>query len=373
MDILILSISAGGGHMRAAQAVKDYIKKHYLDINVEIVDWLKYINPVVDKVVIGGYIGTLKTTPSLYGKLYDMAEKEEGISDISYTINRLLALRMEKLVTRENPKIVLCTHPFPLEVICYLKKKRKLNLKIISLLTDFAPHSFWIRDGADYYIVPNEDLIYEMKWKGVPQDKIFPFGIPIDERFSLNYDKDSIRKTLGLKNKTTLLLMGGSLGMGELKEVFADLISSSLDIQLIAICGNNKKLKESLEASASSKHGRSIVLGYTREVPSLMAASDLLITKPGGLTVSEAMTMGLPIAVISPIPGQERQNARYLINSGMAVEFKKGDYLKGLISQLLASPVRLSHMKEIAALKAKPNATGDICTLITSIFRAHCP
>ncbi len=368
MDVLILSIAAGGGHMRAAQAVRDYMAKHNRDIGVEIVDWFKYINPVVDKVVIGSYMGTLKASPALYGKLYDMAEKEESLSDISLTINRLLALRMESLITNKKPGIVLCTHPFPLEVVCYLKKKRRLDFRIISLLTDFSPHSFWLREGVDYYVVPNEDLIYEMKWKGVPEERVLPFGIPIDERFTSDYDKGSARKDLGLKNKTTLLLMGGSLGMGKLKEVFTGLFRSSLDIQLIAVCGNNKKLKVSLEAVASSSPGRAVVFGYTDEVPRLMAASDLLVTKPGGLTVSEAMTMGLPIAIISPIPGQERQNARYLINSGMAVEFKRGDYLEGMISQLMANPIRLSHMREIAALTAKPGATGDLCRFIASLL-----
>lgn len=368
MDVLILSIAAGGGHMRAAQAVRDYMARHYENVNVEIVDWFKYVNPVVDKVVIGGYIGTLKTSPTLYGKLYDMAEKEEGISDISLTINRLLALRMEALVSKKKPKIILCTHPFPLEVVCYLKKKKKLDSYIISLLTDFSPHSFWIRDGVDYYVVHDQDLVYEMKWKGVPEDSIYPLGIPIDERFGAHYDRKEIRRSLGLLDKTTLLLMGGSLGMGELKGVFTGLFFSSLDIQIIAVCGNNKKLKKSLEAVASSNTARSIILGYTDEVPSLMAASDLLVTKPGGLTASEAMAMGLPIVIISPIPGQEKRNARYLINSGMAVQLNRGDYLEGVLSQLLASPVRLSHMREIAALKAKPGAAADLCRFLVSLL-----
>lgn len=368
MDVLILSIAAGGGHMRAAQAVRDYMERHYENVNVEIVDWFKYVNPVVDKVVIGGYIGTLKTSPTLYGKLYDMAEKEEGISDISLTINRLLALRMEALISKKKPKIILCTHPFPLEVVCYLKKKKKLDSHIISLLTDFSPHSFWIRDGVDYYIVHDRDLVYEMKWKGVPEDSIYPLGIPIDERFGAHYDRKEIRRSLGLLDKTTLLLMGGSLGMGELKGVFTGLFFSSLDIQIIAVCGNNKKLKRSLETIASSNTARSIILGYTDEVPSLMAASDLLITKPGGLTASEAMAMGLPIVIISPIPGQEKRNARYLINSGMAVQLNRGDYLEGVLSQLLESPVRLSHMREIAALKAKPGAAADLCRFLVSLL-----
>jgi processive 1,2-diacylglycerol beta-glucosyltransferase len=354
--------------MRAAQAVKDYMAKHYPEKNVEIVDWFKYVNPVVDKVVIGSYLRTLKTSPALYGKLYDIAEKEEGLSDISLTINRLLALRMETLVSKIKPKVVLCTHPFPLEVVCYLKKKKRLGFCIISLLTDFAPHSFWIRDGVDYYVVHNRDLVYEMKWKGVPEDRVFPFGIPIDERFALEYDKNSARQSLGLPDRTTLLLMGGSLGMGELRKAFTDLFFSSLDIQLIAVCGNNTKLKRSLETIASSKAGRSLIFGYTGEVPGLMAASDLLVTKPGGLTVSEAMAMELPIAIISPIPGQEKKNARYLVNSGMAIEFKRGDYLEGILSQLLTSPVRLSHMKEIAVSKAKPNATGDLCSFLVTLL-----
>jgi processive 1,2-diacylglycerol beta-glucosyltransferase len=369
LDILILSVSAGGGHVKASQTIKKYMETHFEKINVEIIDWLKYINPVVDRVVIGGYIGTLKASPSLYEKLYNIAEKEEGISDISLTINRLLAMKMEGLINNNSPKVVVCTHPFPLEVICYLKRRNNLPCKVVSLLTDYAPHSFWIREGVDCYIIPNEDLIYEMEWKGVDRNRIYPLGIPIDEGFLESYDPIQTRTSLGLdRDKTTLLIMGGSLGMGEVKEVFKRLTKSSLHIQMIVVCGKNKKLKESIETLAPVSSKPSIVLGYTEEIPRLMAASDLLITKPGGLTISEAMAMKLPIAIISPIPGQEERNARYLMNSGMAIRFKSNDYVEGIIRQLLDSPVRLRHMKEIAGLKAKPHSTREICSLLMKML-----
>ncbi|MBA1334828.1 MAG: hypothetical protein HPY66_0448 [Firmicutes bacterium] len=371
MDVLILSVSAGGGHIKAAQVIKKSMESLEKNIDIEIIDWLKYINPVVDKVVIGGYIGTLKASPTLYEKLYNMAEKEEGISDISLTINRLLALKMEGLLHSRNPKIVVCTHPFPLEVICYLKRKNNLACRVVSLLTDYAPHSFWIRDGVDFYIIANEDLIYEMEWKGVDRRRIYPLGIPIDEGFAQSYDTAQVRASLGLDvNRTTLLIMGGSLGMGEVKEVFKSLIRSSLDIQIIVVCGKNRRLRDALQSIAPPSSKPSVILGYTEDIPKVMAASDLLITKPGGLTISEAMAMRLPIAIISPIPGQEERNAQYLMNSGMAIRFKSKDYVEGVIRQLLDSPVRLSHMKEIAGSKAKPHSTRDICNLFIDIVRS---
>lgn len=367
MKVLILSVSAGGGHIKTAQTIKGYMDKYYKHIKVEIVDWLKYINPVVDKVVIGGYIGTLKARPALYEKLYNIAEKDE-ISDISRTINRLLVSKMERLVEDLQPGVIVCTHPFPLEVASHLKKKNSLPCKVVSLLTDFAPHSFWIREGVDCYIVPHQDLIYEMEYRGVDRNRVYPLGIPVDEEFLKCYDPSSLRRSLGLEDRTTLLVMGGSLGLGDIKEVFTKLINSSLDIQLIAVCGKNKKLREGLEKISSSSPKPALVLGYTRDIPRLMKASDLLITKPGGVTISEAMAAGLPVAIISPIPGQEERNAQYLMNSGMAIRFKSRDHVEGIIRQLLDSPVRLRHMKEIAALKAKPRAAEHISLLLVSLM-----
>ncbi len=367
MDILILSISAGGGHTRTAHTIKKYFRRHYPGIEVETIDWLKYVNPMVDRVVIGSYMGTLKASPIIYEKLYDLSEKEEGISDISRTLNRPLALIMERLVRKSDPKIVVCTHPFPLEVISHLKRKKSMSCRVISLLTDFAPHNFWIRDGVDYYIIPHEDLIHEMIYKGVERERIYPFGIPIDEKFLEDYPVNDIRRDLGLEDRTTLLLMGGSLGMGEVKKVFSRLMNSSLDIQVIAVCGKNRKLKEELETLTAGSSKPALILGYTSRVPRLMAVSDLLITKPGGLTISEAMAMKLPIAIISPIPGQEERNAQYLMNSGMAVRFRSRDYIEGMLRQLLDNPVRMAHMREICGLKASPHATRDTCEFLMSL------
>ena len=368
MDILIFSVSAGGGHAKAARTIKNYYKKNYPEISVEIVDWLKYINPMIDKVVIGSYLRTVKTIPVLYKKLYDIAEKEDVIIDISRTITRPMELIMKRLINKHNPRIVLCTHPFPLEVICYLKERNKFNNKIVSLFTDYAPHSFWIRNGVDYYLIPNKDFVCDMVCRGVDYNKIRDFGIPIEESFIQPYNQKYIRDSLGLSNKTTIMLMGGSLGMGEIKNVFYNLMNSMLDIQLIAVCGNNKKLKKNLESIAYGSPKPNIIFGYTNKIPKLMAASDLLITKPGGLTISETISMQLPLAIISPIPGQEEQNAHYLMNNGMAVHIRKKDNIEIILQQLLNTPIRLQHMKEIAKLKGHPNSTENICEFLTTLL-----
>ncbi|WP_027309434.1 glycosyltransferase [Caloramator sp. ALD01] len=364
MKILCLTVSAGSGHIKAAEAIGKYFKTHYNDVQFEMVDTLKYINPIIDKIIVGGYLKSLKKTPALYGKLYKYADSEDTLSNLSSIINEILSIKIKGLIEEYEPQAIVCTHPFPLEMVSKLKRKNKIECPCIAILTDYAPHSFWLYSHIDAYVIPNEDFIQDLVEKGIEKETIYPLGIPVSEEFLQRIDKREARKELELDDKFTVLLMGGGLGIGNIKDMFEKLAFSKLDIQIIACAGQNIKLRNQLNEIASRTNKRTIVFDYTDNINLLMSASDLLISKPGGLTITEALIKEIPIVINSAIPGQEEKNADYLLNNGIAARIHSDDSVVSILMQLLNSKVRLQHMKECCREKAKPNATRDICNLI---------
>ncbi|SKA76242.1 Monogalactosyldiacylglycerol synthase [Caloramator quimbayensis] len=365
MKVLALSVSAGTGHFKAAKAIKNYFEKNYTDVEMEIIDTLRYINPVINKIVVGSYLQSIKITPKIYEKLYEHADKDDTISSFSEMANHLLSIKIKSLVEDINPDVILCTHPFPLEMISILKRKGKISIPAIGILTDYAVHSFWFYDYIDAYIIPNEDFIDEAAEKGADINSLYPLGIPVESQFLMPVEKAAIKNQLGLyEGKPTILLMGGSLGIGNIKKIYEALSLSDLDIQLIVCTGRNHRLKEKIEEIYEKAQKKSLILSYTENMNAIMSVSDILITKPGGLTIAEALVKGLPIIINSPIPGHEEKNANYLLNCGIAATFKKSSDAVNVVRQLIKNTSRLEQMKSIALEKSKPNSTKDICRLI---------
>ncbi|KMT22815.1 MGDG synthase family glycosyltransferase [Clostridium cylindrosporum] len=372
MKILALTVSAGNGHNKAAESIKDYLTNNFEDIDVEIFDTLKYINPILDKLVVGSYLKSVKNTPALYGKLYEYAENDDTVSNLSGFVNDILSIKLKNLIFRKKPDVVYCTHPFPVEMLSILKRKHKVDIPVVAILTDYAPHSFWFYNSIDAYVIPHEDFVCEIREKGVPKDTIYPLGIPISNSFLQNVNKDKIRENLGLsKDKTTLLLMGGGLGIGNITKIYKELCFSTLDLQFIICAGNNTKLKNQLESLKARTLKKTIIFEYTEMVPELMSVSDILVSKPGGLTISEALVKNIPIIITSTIPGQEEKNADYLVNNGVAARVKESGDLTHLMYQLSQSKLRLSHMRDMAKEKSKPNSTKDIANLIVSFANKY--
>lgn len=371
MKVLALTISAGKGHNKAAEAIKTHFSKNNKDVDVEIVDALKYINPIVDKLIVGSYLKSLKKTPLLYGKLYQYAETDDAISNVSGLVNDFLSIKIKGLIEDSNPDVIVCTHPFPLEMLSILKRKGKTSVPVVAILTDYAPHSFWFYSHIDAYVIPHEDFIQDLIEKGISKETIYPLGIPVCESFLNSIEKKSARNLLNIdENKLTLLIMGGGLGIGNMKSIFENLAFSSLNIQLIACTGSNLKLKNQLEDISSRCNKPALIFDYTDQVSTLMSACDILITKPGGLTITEALIRHLPIVITSTIPGQEEKNADYLLNNGIAARIKNSDSIVTIVKQISSSDIRLKYMKEIAREKSKPNATKDICNLLEDITKA---
>ncbi len=364
MNILILTVSAGSGHINAAEAIKDRFESKYPDSNILLVDTYKYVNPLVDKVIVGSYISTIKKTPRIYGKLYALSESRDSKYNFGKKLNTLLAIRLKSLIDDFKPTIIVCTNFIPLQILSIINSKEAVNVPIISVITDFTTHSYWLHEYVSAYVVAHDFLKLELIKKGIPSDKIYPCGIPFCKSFLLNKDKSKLLKEFKLEEKLTVLIMGGGLGYGELKKTFLSILNMNKDIQIIVITGTNKKLKHQLENYSVNINKKIKIVGYTNRVADFMDISDVIITKPGGMTITESLIKELPIFIISPIPGQEERNARFLTNIGASVRILKNDDAGSILHQIMDNPLRVKQLKEMERFIARPKATDDVVNLI---------
>lgn len=364
MKILILYVSVGTGHMKAAEALKESIEKQFRGWEVDILDTLKYISPIIDKIVVNSYLGTLKKSPKLYSMLYTASGSGTGIYDMSKALNKILSYKLKSLLKEYKPSAVVCTHPFPMQMLSSFKERHQVNIPTVAILTDYVVHSLWLDKGMDAFVVANEIMKSEMILRGVPSNIIYPYGIPVSPKFLHTTDKLTLRKEFGLDNKFTILVMGGGMGFGNIESTIASLLECDTDIQIIAVTGTNHRLKAQLEALSANSSKKILILSYTDRINELMDVSDLLITKPGGMTVSEALVKGLPIFIISPVPGQEEGNASFLIRSGVANKIENSQDLMSVLSQVANDPIRLECMRSSSKLLGKPNSADDIAALL---------
>jgi len=362
-NILIFSVSIGAGHNSAARSLEEEIKSKIHDSKTKIIDTFDYINPILHKVVLGSYMETLKFNPHVWGYLYRQAEDGERIVDLGQILNKLLSHRLHQLIDEFRPDAIICTHAFPAGMISVLKEKTGLKVPVFVVLTDFTVHAFWIHPYIDYYIIPSDKLIHESILKGMNREKIKPFGIPIKKDFRLVLDKKAAKRKIGLDERKTILVMGGGLGLGAVKDTVKTLLNTVEGIQIVAVTGKNQKLfakLQELENAPKNLH----VFGYVDNVMELMTAADLIITKPGGLTTAEVLAKGLPMVIVDPLPGQEDRNTEFLLNWGVAVKARQHALLPTLISQLFSCDLRMHQMKEMASYLAKPWAARDIIEFI---------
>lgn len=366
MKVLLLTAATGGGHGKAAEALAGSLGHKHPDWETVIVDSLKCISPIVDKLIVGAYLNTVQNVPNLYGRLYDLSERDRAIADLSRAFNKLLSYRLCSYIDTCKPSVIVCTHTFPLQMLSNLKCINRINIPVIGIVTDFVSHLFWKLDGVDALVVSHRHIKEDMMRLGIPGAVIHTFGIPISAAFHEKKERNLLRKEFGLRDKPTMLIMGGSLGFGEVRNIFGSLLNCSRDIQLIAVTGRNEKLKNQLEA-LSVGCGKTVrILGYTNRIHDLMDMADYIITKPGGVTISEALVKKLPILIIPPIPGQEERNARFLEGKGAAFRLTNDESLEKVLYPLMDNPLKVQHMKETAGLLARPNAGDDIIRLIES-------
>ena len=373
MKVLIFYASYGGGHLNAAKSIENCIKNNYKDIDVELIDCMKYVNKTIEKVTTAAYREMAKKVPWAWGRIYSDAQKGP-LAHITTRSNKIMAIKLLKLLREKSPDLIISTHPFGSQMCSYLKRKGKITAKIATIMTDFAPHDQWLvgHEFTDYFFVAHDRMKKYLISKNVEEKKIFSTGIPISEKFQENYDKYEIVEKYNLDEKkfTILFFGGGEFGLGKTRtvQIFENFVKESLkhDIQIIAISGKNPKMKSAFDeiVTLNKAENNVKIIGFSNEIPKLMSISDLVVTKPGGLTTSESLASHLPMVVINPIPGQEEENAGFLESKGIAVWIKKTDDSKKIIEKLLNDTNKLNEMREHTKILAKPNSTTNICQIL---------
>jgi processive 1,2-diacylglycerol beta-glucosyltransferase len=371
MDVLYLSISMGAGHLKAAEALKEYVDQMYPNSRSLVIDTFKYINPLVHKVFVDGYLNIIKRIPCAYGAVYRMSEQLDNINKLSHALSKMFSYKLIKLVEDFKPSIIVCTHPFPLQIVACLKKEKKISIPAIGILTDYTNHPFWFQENIEAYIVAHENIKQDMINTGTPESRIYSYGIPVSKAFLERRTKKDLLQKYGLENKLTVLIMGGSLGFGDIKNIFLAFLDTKKDAQIIVVTGKNTKLKQQLQAYNKNHNKKVILLGYTNEIPNLMDVSDLIITKPGGMTITEALIKELPIFIISPIPGQEERNSHFLTINGIAERIQKDTDVSNFVNKLIDNPYKLATMKKMSQKASTPNSGYKIVSLMEELIYAN--
>lgn len=368
--VLFLSASVGEGHTAAAHAVCSALSERMSDALCEVVDSYRYASTVFHRVASNGYIGMVKVLPQLYKFAYDQAERATKISAFKTWLHRYTALNLRQFVSELQPDVVVCTHAFPCGVMAEYKREFSDAPPVVGIVTDFVVHPFWIHKNIDKYAVATAAMRQTLVMRGVAPARVMVTGIPIDARFSVATTKRRARSLIGIAPETTtVLLMGGGLGIGPLENALLAIDRLASPVQILVVVGKNKSLERRLHDAARSLRHRAKVVGFVENVYDYMRAADVLVSKPGGLTSSEALVCELPFIMLRPLPGQEERNTRYLEERGVGVRVERSRELTLALKELLAAPSVLDKMRRNARSLAHPEAAQAVASIIEGLYR----
>ncbi|PYS91294.1 MAG: UDP-N-acetylglucosamine--LPS N-acetylglucosamine transferase [Acidobacteria bacterium] len=373
--VLVLSASAGAGHVRAAEAVEKAFHELGAARKVRHVDTLDYTNKLFRHLYAKAYLDMVQSAPAALGWLYDHLDRPWQNERRRLALDRLNTRPFVKLLKQYQPEIIVCTHFLPAEIISWLKAKERLHSPQAIIVTDYDVHAMWLCHHYEQYFVALEETRVHLERLGIPADKITVSGIPIDPVFAQPKDKRALRAKHGLKqDRVNILISAGGFGVGSVEHVIESLLALKHPAQVIAVCGRNEELRAQLAEMAGrvapDQHVALKVLGYTKEMDELMAASDLLLGKPGGLTTSEALARGLVLVIVNPIPGQEERNSDHLLEEGAALRANNLPALAYKIDRLLDDPARLAAMQANVERLARPRAAYEIVNRLLALKRA---
>jgi processive 1,2-diacylglycerol beta-glucosyltransferase len=366
--ILLLSVSAGAGHARAAQAIEATAHVHAPDAQVVHWDAMDYVTDSFKKLYTDFYIKLVNHAPTLWGYLYQHsheAQPDSLMERLRRKLERMNAKALVKAISEFQPDAIVCTHFLPAEMLSRLLRKGELHCPVWVQVTDFDLHRMWVQEGMTGYFAANDEVAFRMRASGIAPERIHVTGIPIMPSFAQVASRAECAQAFGLDPlRTTVLLMGGGAGLGSLDTVAEQLLGLQGDFQLIVLAGKNAQALAALQALAQRYPGRLCPQGFTNQVERLMACADVVVTKPGGLTTSECLAMGLPMIVNSPIPGQEERNADYLLEQGVALKAFDDVTLQYRIQSLLGSPAKLADMRSKARAIGRPDAAQQVLRVV---------
>jgi processive 1,2-diacylglycerol beta-glucosyltransferase len=370
--LLILSVSAGAGHVRAAQALEAAAKVANPPLEATHLDLLTLVPREFRKLYGEQYIKLVDRLPQLWSYLYtktDRPSRDSLVGKLKRAAEKLNTRKLQAEIARLRPDAILCTHFLPAELLSRQKAGKGGNTALPPLwvqVTDFDVHALWVHPHVDRYCVASDEVAFRLADRGVPRARISVTGIPVMPQFSASLERATCAAELGIDpGRFTVALMAGGAGVGSLDELAARLLRASEELQLVALAGRNAELLARLKKLAKSHPRQLFPLGFTTTVERVMSAADLVVTKPGGLTVSECLAKRKPMLLVSPIPGQEERNADYLLEAGAALKAADAATLEFKLGQLLADPARLRAMSEAAHRTGRPHAAEDVIALIS--------
>jgi processive 1,2-diacylglycerol beta-glucosyltransferase len=358
--ILFLYLTERSGHYAAAAAVEDAIRRHDGQVKTMLLDSFSHGNPVLSKVTFRAYLAMLKTAPEIWEYMYDNPALMERTAKIRELLNRGNSRKLQRLLAEFQPHGVVCTQAFSCGVIASWKRATGNKTLLVGVLTDFVAHRYWADPDVDLYIAPSEETREKLIAQDVLPERVVAFGIPTHPDFARPVDKPAVLRHLGLKpDVPKLLVMGGSLGLGPVHSVIRKLDKLPQPFDIIAVTGKNEELREKLARKGHRLRHRTKILGFVENVQELMEISDLIVTKPGGMTTAEALVKCLPMIIINPIPGQEQKNTEYLLSRGVAVEAEDANDVMLYVDECFRDPQRLRQMRAAATTLGRPNAATD--------------
>lgn len=363
--MLLLYISEDSGHHCASLAIENAFHQLDPDIKTLNINSFNYTNPILEKVINRTYLSVIKRTPEIWDYLYDNPKVLKSTQRLREMIHKFNTGKLKTLIEEFGPDAIVCTQAFPCGMVADYKKSLNLGIPLIAVLTDFAPHSYWIYNNVDRYVVPSDETGRKLIDNGIDPSRVVAFGIPIDPKFRTSHNKAETLERLGLdKDAPCVLMMGGTQGLGPMRELAMLLDRSPLNLQLIVATGTNKRLYRWFSRRLKRFSKKIMLLAYTRNIDELMDVSEIIVTKPGGITTAEALAKGIPMLIVNPLPGQEAMNTKYLLSGGVALKAENPEDAVILLEELLYNKNKLRRMSERAKGFSKPDSSLNIAKLV---------
>jgi len=371
MKLLILYASAGNGHRRAAEAL--VAAASATGHTTVLRDILDFVPALFRTTYAAGYLNLVRTAPELWGYFYTQTDRKAqrpAERRVRTVFNKLNALSFYSFLREEKPDAVIGTHFLPLELIGSLSPHRRHNLPLFGVVTDYSVHSLWYCDSVNAYYVATEEARRQLNRKGQPQAGLVNAGIPVMPEFATRVTAAAGRERLGLRRDLpAALVLSGGYGVGPTLEMLSACASEPPPCQLLIVAGKNPELERAARQAIAGTALAATVYGFVNNVHELMDASDVIVSKPGGLSTAEALSKGRPMMIVEPIPGQEQRNAEWLLENGAAVRLHEAVDTSWKLGTLLAEPERLAALAQNAAQLGRPNAAADI---LADVVRRCC-
>jgi len=361
--VLLLYITKLSGHHSASIAVEKAINIIDADAEVLNINAFSYTNPIWESIINRAYMSVVRNKPEIWDYLYDNPRVLTKVKKIREVVHRTNINKIKGLVTDFKPDVIACTQAYPCGMVADYKKVVKHEIPLVGILTDFAPHSYWVYENVNSYIVPSNEAGHRLIGSGILKERVKPFGIPVDPKYFSSSDKEKAIRELGLDaSSPIILIMGGGQGLGPIRDILTELDTVRSKMQILVVTGTNKKLFSWISSQKFNK--KIIPYGYIDFVDKLMSVASLIVTKPGGVTVAEALSKYLPMIIVNPLPGQETMNTKFLVKEECALKADNEKHLAELISIFLNNPDKLKELSDNIRSHAKPDAAMKIAEML---------